>query len=442
MGVKSFDETARWFAGKGRAIADVSAAGAAAGLALHDVRYRDGDRERYLDLPDEFAWPPVLDRLRDGPIAGDGGRLELRPGPALDDLVPAPGPAHVPATDQSNSLVVFGDRLLVKAYRRVEPGPHPEVEILTALAGSDAPVPGFGGSVHWVDAAGEDTAIALLQAFVPGGEDGWEGPMARVGAALHAGPPYPMRGVGDRGRDDRRPAPRARPRLPLGSRGARGPRPPARRGRRRARRHRPDRPRGRRDLPAARARLAALDRLAPPPVTRIHGDLHVAQMLRARGAVLVIDFEGDPIRPLADRRRPATPLYDLACLLRSLDHIGSAASKADGDPAPDAWIAEACAATAAAYETGRAASRSTASCSARSSWPRSARKSSTPSGSRPSGPTRRWRASPGCSREPRGLPRRRPRRAGRPRRGARRRHRAGLAARRAGRRARGPARGV
>lgn len=355
MGVKSFDETARWFAGKGRAIADVSAAGAAGGLALHDVRYRDGDRERYLDLPDDFAWPPVLDRLRDGPIAGDGGRLELRPGPALDDLVPAPGPAHVPATDQSNSLVVFGDRLLVKAYRRVEPGPHPEVEILRALAGSDAPVPGFGGSVHWVDAAGEDTAIALLQAFVPGAEDGWEGPMARVGAALHAGPPYPMaewEAAGATTAALHLALARAFPSAP-------GAREDLARRRDEAVAALDDI--GRTDpevaavIPAARARLAILDHLAPPPVTRIHGDLHVAQMLRARGAVLVIDFEGDPIRPLADRRRPATPLYDLACLLRSLDHIGSAASKADGDPAPDAWIAEACAATAAAYETATGA---------------------------------------------------------------------------------------
>ena len=107
--------------------------------------------------------------------------------------MPAPGPAHVPATDQSNSLVVFGDRLLVKAYRRVEPGPHPEVEILTALAGvGRARAPGSAARCTGSTTRGEDTAIALLQAFVPGAEDGWEGPMARVGAALRAGPPYPM----------------------------------------------------------------------------------------------------------------------------------------------------------------------------------------------------------------------------------------------------------
>jgi maltokinase len=354
MGVKGFDQTARWFAGKGRAIADVSAIGGAGGLGLHEVRYRDGGRERYLDVADDLAWPPLLDRLRrEGPIAGDGGRLELRAGPAFGDLVAAPGPAHVPATDQSNSLVVFGDRLLVKAYRRVEPGPHPEIEILTALAGSDAPVPAFGGSVHWVDDAAADTAIALLQAFVPGVEDGWEGPMARVGAALRAGPPHPMAEWETAG------ATTAALHLALARAFPPGPGVRADLDRRRDEAVAALEDIGRTDsgvaaiIPAARERLAVLDRLAPPPVTRIHGDLHVAQMLRAGGgAVRVIDFEGDPIRPLADRRRPATPLYDLACLLRSLDHIGSAATKAGDDPAPDAWIAEACAATTAAYEAG------------------------------------------------------------------------------------------
>jgi predicted trehalose synthase len=79
--------------------------------------------------------------------------------------------------------------------------------------------------------------------------------------------------------------------------------------------------------PDVRARLGALEHLAPPPVTRIHGDLHVAQLLRTAGAPLVIDFEGDPIRPLAARRRLSTPLWDV----------------------PDAWIEAATAAALDAY---------------------------------------------------------------------------------------------
>src|SRR3954447_5388868 len=82
------DVAARWFAGKSRMVAAVSGAGGAAGLGLLDVVYADGGAERYLDIPDGFAWRPLLERVADGgaPIAGEGGRLELRPGPALDGL--------------------------------------------------------------------------------------------------------------------------------------------------------------------------------------------------------------------------------------------------------------------------------------------------------------------------------------------------------------------
>src|SRR3954470_22383511 len=114
MSVKGIDSTARWFAGKGRAIAAVEPVGGAAGLGLVDVRYADGGTERYLDIADGLDWAALL-RSR-FPVAGDGGRLELRPGPALAELLPAAGAgAREPSTDQSNTLVVLGERLLVKA---------------------------------------------------------------------------------------------------------------------------------------------------------------------------------------------------------------------------------------------------------------------------------------------------------------------------------------
>jgi predicted trehalose synthase len=98
----------------------------------------------------------------------------------------------VPSTDQSNTLVALGEQMLVKVYRRLERGPHPEVELLTALATRAAPVPDFAGSLHWVpDDGGTETAIAVLQALVPGAEDGWEPPIERAAAALRSGPPYP-----------------------------------------------------------------------------------------------------------------------------------------------------------------------------------------------------------------------------------------------------------
>jgi maltokinase len=72
-----------------------------------------------------------------------------------------------------------------------------------------------------------------------------------------------------------------------------------------------------------------------------------------------VDLEGDPTAPLAARRRPDTPLRDVAALLRSIDHIGTAAARRAGDADPETFIAAAGAAALAAYEdrTGSAVDR-------------------------------------------------------------------------------------
>jgi predicted trehalose synthase len=341
MTVKLIDVEARWFAGKGRTVASVAPLGGGGGLTVLEVRYADGGSEHYLDIPDGFAWAPLL---AGGPAEG----LELRAAAALAALLPEAGAREwVPATDQSNTLAVVGERLLVKAYRRLQAGPHPEVELLAALAGRGAPVPAFAGSLHW-----DGHALALLTEFVPDAEAGWEAPIERAAAALRSGAePGPEWAAAGRAAGELHAA--LADAFGLAPAGA------------------GDLARWRADAEAAlaeaasrdaevaaaaprvRARLAAFDRVAPPLVTRIHGDLHIAQLLRRGDAPpLVIDFEGDPLRPLAERRRPDTPLRDLAGLLRSIDHAGSAAARRAGDAAPDAWIA---AATAQALDAYRAA---------------------------------------------------------------------------------------
>jgi maltokinase len=85
-------------------------------------------------------------------------------------------------------------------------------------------------------------------------------------------------------------------------------------------------------------------------VSRIHGDYHLGQLLaRTDGGFSIVDFEGEPARPLGERRRPGSPLRDVAGMLRSLDYAARTAVR--DDPALDAesWLAEARGAFIGAY---------------------------------------------------------------------------------------------
>ncbi len=59
-------------------------------------------------------------------------------------------------------------------------------------------------------------------------------------------------------------------------------------------------------------------------MSRIHGDFHLGQVLIASADAYIIDFEGEPARPMEERRRKASPMRDVAGLLRSLDYAAAA----------------------------------------------------------------------------------------------------------------------
>lgn len=363
----------RWFAGKGRpvtgfelvAATELLPPGAEPGLLHLLIRVRQpltpalpatSDHELPADcyqlligvrgeLPPRLA-PALIGHVTDGALAGRTvyealhdprlaglllerlrrpGRLgALRfaraEGPSAPDIPSGLAPRPLGA-EQSNSSLVYGDTLILKLFRRVVPGVNPDLELPLALARRGCrrvPPP-----AAWMTAEGADEPLALgvLQPYVAGATDGWElalqvlakgqdfGEEARalgrataeVHAALAAALPTVTLGrtqvdVLARGMTER---------LDAAARAVPALRPYA---------------------PALRTAYEALADLAAEGGTaltaqRVHGDLHLGQCLRAPcGEWTLIDFEGEPARPLAERRMPQPPARDIAGMLRSFDY--------------------------------------------------------------------------------------------------------------------------
>ncbi|MEZ5318287.1 MAG: maltose alpha-D-glucosyltransferase [Vicinamibacterales bacterium] len=292
-------------------------------------------------------------------------RAALTGAPALD--------ARPVGAEQSNSSLVYGRSLVLKLFRRIEAGPHPEVEIgtfLTERAGfvHTAPV---CGTLEIVPRRGTGSVLAVVLGFVPNEGDAWrltldsvsraaERFLARGAAEAPAGPAHPLEAMLDAG------APAAPG--PLGPYEASA----SLLGQRVAELHlalisRPEEPdfapepfnptyrralyqsmrnlveevfdtlrRRLRDLPeASRAPARALldrraeilgrmrriaDRKIAALRTRHHGDLHLGQILWTGRDFTIIDFEGEPSRALSTRRLKRSPLRDVAGMLRSFHY--------------------------------------------------------------------------------------------------------------------------
>jgi len=248
--------------------------------------------------------------------------------------------------EQSNSSVVFGEELILKAFRRVEPGENPELELLRFLSARG--FPHIAPLAGWYDFEGRliDATLGILQQYLAGARDGWEaaldelasdpkGLIGRLGALgevtgdLHTAlgsdasehafaPDEPsMESLSLLTATVDEQIERMFVELPETDAVA----PIAGRGQ------------------DVRERLQLLSHIgAGGKVIRTHGDLHLGQtMLTPERGWVILDFEGEPARSLPERRLKRSPLRDVAGMLRSFSYAAAGSQLLRGRPAPDGW---------------------------------------------------------------------------------------------------------
>lgn len=288
---------------------------------------------------------------------------------------PCAGAARQLNVEQSNSSVVFGEACILKVFRTLQDGLNPDVELTAWLSGPGgfSNVPRVIAAAR-VDAPGLDADAAVLQEFVPNDGDGWQWFLSHARAAVVATTADELHAFLASERETLAAATelgRATASLhaALSRAGSPGLQPePAtpvdwaqwgadlrNEAARTADLLRPtDRP-----LAKKLSTFAATPVPAAPGAlglkTRVHGDYHLGQLLHAPRGWVIVDFEGEPARPLSERNALQHPLVDVAGLLRSFDY---AAHVADLPPTTAAaWTSAVSDACLAAYldEASRAA---------------------------------------------------------------------------------------
>ncbi|MFI1968912.1 maltokinase N-terminal cap-like domain-containing protein [Streptomyces cinnamoneus] len=307
-------------------------------------------RTVYEGLADPRLAALLLERLR---MPGRLGPLRFSREPDID--IPANAAPRLLGAEQSNSSVVYGETYILKLFRRVGPGVNPDLELPRALAKSGCsrvPAPAAWFEAQPARPGGEPMTLGVLQPFLPGSADGWQ--LALGALAVQADFTASARALGhataevhlalaevlptavlDRARLERL-ATAMTLRLEAAAEA----------------------------VPALRPYQAALrrayDDLCVPGTARtwraqrVHGDLHLGQTLRtaADGRWSLIDFEGEPARPLAERRRPQPVARDVAGMLRSFDYA-AAVGHATGTGWADAARAAFCEGYAEAHHDPR-----------------------------------------------------------------------------------------
>ena len=231
--------------------------------------------------------------------------------------------------EQSNTSLVFGESAIFKVFRRVNPGPNPDLEVASALAelGSSHIAEPFG----WVETRinGASTVLAILSRYLRAASDGWAlaatsvrdlyaseegtraaevgGDFAPEAERLGAATAQVHRDLAEAfGQSELEPeavrelAEQMYRRLDMAVATV------------------PELGRYRDKVGDAYSDLAKL--IEPVPAQRVHGDYHLGQVMRTQTGWVVLDFEGEPASPLAQRRARSSPLRDVAGMLRSFDY--------------------------------------------------------------------------------------------------------------------------
>ena len=303
---------------------------------------------------------------------GDGARWSVEPvGTPTHGLGALE--SEVSRAEQSNTSVRYGDRAMLKLFRRLEHGENPDVEIGTFLTTRTAfeHTPSVLGVVRYCDAEGASYVTGMLSRFVAGARDGWAIALDAARAALtpgRAGAPGDFVPEAERiGRMTRdlhaalasapdTPGFRSDP-VALGdvAHWADAARQAAAGALALLDEHVAALPTAHQAMARAIAgrRAAALDRVhdaaARVPASlgsapagsmrkiRHHGDYHLGQILRGEKDVwFIVDFEGEPSRPLAERRALSSPLRDVAGMLRSFAYAAATAAAERGGLGVDA----------------------------------------------------------------------------------------------------------
>jgi maltose alpha-D-glucosyltransferase/alpha-amylase len=329
-------------------------------------------------LTDAFSLPRfsrlILNRLRQGvTLQGAAGELQFLPQPGLAHYAEIDEEAEIRVlgVEQSNSSALIGNRLLLKLLRRIFPGVHPEAEMGGYLSRRGfANIAPLLGEVRRIDARGQPHTLLLLQGYLSNQGDAWSWTLNQLERAMRDGllpgvetaePEFDVMeelrlfagrlgqrlgemhqllaeagDVPDFGLHRSAAADSAAWTSGIGAQIEQ-----ALQALQQSRAHLDEGGGAMVDwLLEKRGELLQvvgnLARLAEGGVMiRVHGDLHLGQVLVVQGDAFLIDFEGEPNRPLAERRQRHSPLKDVTGVLRSFDYAAAMALRsAQGTEAP------------------------------------------------------------------------------------------------------------